>query len=480
MSEVHDGQEAAHTRLSARDWALLLVLCGAIFLEGIDVAMLNVAVPTIRADLGVEVGTAHWMISAYVLGYGGFMLLGGRCSDLIGRRRVFLAGLAVYVVFSGVGGFAGEGWVLITARFVTGVAAAFMTPAGLSIITTGFAAGDQRNRALVVYGATGAAGFTVGLVAGGLLTEISWRWVFFAPVILGAVLLPAAYRLIRRDPEPPRFSRSFDLVGATTGTAGLVALVYSLVHIGDPDDRTRGVVALVVATALLTAFVLVERRVSTPLLRPDLLRNRTLVRADVVAVLFAGAFFGFQYVVALYLQELLGWSSGKTGLAFLVMGLDLVLAPILTPGLVRRFGRDWVALAGALVAAVAYALFLRVATGWHYLDMLPSLVLVGVAFALIYGPLASAATESVPEAEQGVASALLNTSIQLGAALGLATTTALLLASGDGPTTLDDYRTALFAPTVMAVTATVVVASGLRRPGRDRQEPAPVDHPTGT
>jgi MFS family permease len=391
------------------------------------------------------------------------MLLGGRCADLIGRRRVFLAGLTVYVVFSGVGGFAGEGWVLITARFVTGVAAAFMTPAGLSIITTGFAAGEPRNRALVMYGATGAAGFTVGLVVGGLLTEIGWRWVFFAPVILGLILLPAAHRLIRRDPGPPRFSRSFDLAGATTGTAGLVALVYSLVHIGDPADRTRGVVALLVAAALLTAFVVIERRVSTPLIGPGMLRNRTLVRADVVAVLFAAAFFGFQYVGALYLQELLGWSSGKTGLAFLVMGLDLILAPILTPGLVSRFGGGWVALMGAVLAAVAYALFLRLEAEWGYLDMLPSLVLVGVAFALIYGPLASAATESVPEAQQGVASALLNTSIQLGAALGLATTTSLLLSGGEGRSALDGYRTALIAPTVLALLASVVLAAGLRR-----------------
>jgi MFS family permease len=463
MSGVQGGQEAPDSRLSARAWALLLVLCGAIFLEGIDVAMLNVAVPTIREDLGIEVGTAHWVISAYVLGYGGFLLLGGRCADLIGRRRVFLAGLVVYIAFSGVGGIADEGWVLITARFVTGVAAAFMTPAGLSIITTGFAAGDQRNRALVVYGATGAAGFTVGLVVGGLLTEISWRWVFFGPVLLGTALLPAAYRLIRRDPEPPRFSGSFDLAGATTGTAGLVALVYSLVHIGDPADRTRGMVALLLAAALLTAFVVVERRVSMPLVRPSLLRSRTLVRADVVALLFAGAFFGFQYVAALYLQELRGWSSGETGVAFLVMGLDLILAPILTPGLVRRYGAGWVALVGALLAAVAYALFLRVEATWDYLDMLPSLVLVGIAFALVYAPLAGAATESVPEAEQGVASALLNTSIQLGAALGLASATSLLLASGDGATTLEDYRTALLAPTVMALAATLVVASGLWR-----------------
>jgi len=464
VSELRAGHEAADARFSGRAWALLLVMCGAIFLEGIDVAMLNVAVPSIRAELGLSTGTAQWVISAYVLGYGGFMLLGGRCADVFGRRRVFLAGLTVFVVFSGVGGFADEGWVLILARFVTGVAAAFMTPAGLSIITTSFAAGDQRNRALVIYGATGAAGFTLGLVMGGLLTEVDWRWVFFAPVILGLLILVAGYLLIRRDQVPVRLTRRFDLAGAVTVTSGMVALVYSMVHIGDPDDRAWALVALGAAAVLLTAFVLVERRVSEPLLRPGLLRNRTLVRADTTAALFAGGFVGFQFVAALYLQELRGWSAIETGLAFLVMGLDLLLAPVLTPGLVRRFGTTRIILAGCVQVTVGYVLFLRVQADWDYLDMLPTLALVGVAFALVYGPLTSEATGRVPEAEQGVAGALLNTSIQFGAAFGLAAVTSVLVAAGDdGPITMSGYRDALLAPTLMAVAATAVIASGLRR-----------------
>ncbi|MCW2791239.1 MAG: transporter protein [Nocardioides sp.] len=448
----------------ARTRALLLVLCGAIFLEGIDVAMLNVAVPSIRAELDLGTSTAQWVISAYVLGYGGFMLLGGRCADLLGRRRVFLAGLVVFLLFSGVGGLAGEGWVVVVARFVTGVAAAFMTPAGLSIITTSFEEGAARNRALVAYGATGAAGFTIGLVAGGLLTEIGWRWVFFAPVLLGSVVLALGVAVIRRDDRTPghRPAREFDLPGAVGVTAGMVALVYGLVHVGEPGDRrTQGLVAIGVAVVLLAGFVLVERRVGAPLLRLGLLRNGTLVRADLAAVLFAAAFFGFQFVVSLYLQELRGWTPVRTGLAFLVMGLDLVLAPVLTPGLVRRFGTMRVVLAGSVCAAVAYALFLRLDDGWGYLDMLPALTLVGVAFALAYGPLTIAATDGVTESEQGVAGGLLNTSFQFGAALGLAVVTSVLLA-GDDVASLDDYRAALLAPALLAALGALVIASGLR------------------
>src|SRR5882757_4825071 len=178
-------------RMDGRAWGVLLVLCGAIFLEGIDVAMLNVALPSIRADLGLSTGMLSGVVSAYVLGYGGFMLLGGRVADLFGRRRVFLIALAVFLVFSAVGGFAAEGWTLLIARFVKGVAAAFMTPAGLSIITTGLAEGPQRNRALLVYAGTAAGGYSLGLVVGGLLAAVDWRWVFFAPAVLAGVILVA-------------------------------------------------------------------------------------------------------------------------------------------------------------------------------------------------------------------------------------------------------------------------------------------------
>ncbi|MFE1500248.1 MFS transporter, partial [Streptomyces albidoflavus] len=196
--------------MSLRAWSLLLVLSGTIFLEGIDVAMLAVAVPTLRADLGLGTGTAAWVMSAYVLGYAGFTLLGGRAADLLGRRRMLLAWLTVFLLFSGLGGLADQGWTLILARFVTGVAAAFMTPAALSIITTSYEEGPQRNKALLVFAGTAAGGFSLGLVIGGLLTQLGWRWVFFAPVLLAAAILAAAIVLIPKEPRPARVKGGFD------------------------------------------------------------------------------------------------------------------------------------------------------------------------------------------------------------------------------------------------------------------------------
>ena len=189
--------------MTGHAWAVLLVLCGTVFLEGLDVSMMGVALPSMRADLGLSTSALQWVVSAYVLGYGGFVLLGGRAADLFGRRRMFLLWLAVFIGFSGLGGLATDGWMLILARFVTGISAGFLTPASLSIITTSFAPGEIRNRALLVYGGVGAGGFTLGMVAGGLLTTAGWRWVFFAPVLLASLLLVLAHRFLTEGAAVP-------------------------------------------------------------------------------------------------------------------------------------------------------------------------------------------------------------------------------------------------------------------------------------
>ncbi len=451
-------------RMSGRAWALLLVLCGALFLEGVDIAMLNVAVPSIRSDLDLTTGTAHWILSAYVLGYGGFMLLGGRSADLFGRRRVFLVALAVFVAFSGLGGLADNGSLLVLARFVTGIAAGFMAPAGLSIITTSFAQGPLRDRAVVIYGATGAAGFTLGMVAGGLLTSIGWRWVFFAPVVVGALLFVAGRTLIRQDQPRPVATSRFDAQGAVAVTAGMVAAIYGLVALGEAHDFKRGTVALLLALVLLLVFVRIERRSAAPLVRFGILRNSLLVRTNIAGLLYMAAFFGFQLVLTLYLQDLRGWSPLETGLTFAVMGIDLVLAPLLTPRLVRRWGNVPVMIAGFVAATLAYGFFLRLSDDWGYFDLLPMLLLVGVAFALAYGPLTLAATEGVAESEQGLAGGLLLTGFQFGAALGLALVTIVLVGDGSGGVTVEDYRRALLVPVVLALSAVVVFVGTSRRP----------------
>lgn len=447
-------------------WGLLFVLCGAIFLEGIDVSMMGVALPSIRSELGMSTSALSWVVSAYVLGYGGFMLLGGRAADLLGRRRMFLTWLSIFLIFSGIGGFATEGWMLIVARFMTGVAAAFMTPAGLSIITTSFAEGPQRNKALLVYAGTAAAGFSLGLVVGGLLTATDWRWVFYAPVILAIIILLAAIRLIPRSDLPERSPHGFDFGGAISITGAMLLLVSTVVNATEVEwGWTIG--TLTAGLVFLAAFVVIERRSASPLMRLGILRSGALVRANLGAILLAGSFFGFQFVAVLYLQELRGWSALETGLALLAIGVDAILAPTLTPRLVSRFGNVKVIFGGLSLAAVSYALFLPVSLDWSYAAMFPTMILTGIAFALTYGPLTIAATDGIAEEEQGLAGGLLSTSIQFGAALGLSVVTAVSIiatgADGSPQATLEGFRTALWVPVAAAILGAAITAVGLRK-----------------
>jgi MFS family permease len=454
---------------------MLFVLCGAIFLEGIDVAMLNVALPSIRADLGLSTGQLQWVVSAYVLGYGGFMLLGGRAADLFGRRRMFLGWLVVFLLFSGLGGLATEAWMLIVARFITGVAAAFMTPAGLSIITTSFPEGPRRNRALLIYSGTAAGGFALGLVIGGLLASIDWRWVFFAPVILSALILVGALALLPKAADARPAERpgdgGVDVAGALTVTGAFLLLIVAVeraTHTGAGQTAATAAGGL----ALLTAFVAIERRSAAPLMRLGLLRSAALVRSNVTGLLFAAGFFGFQFIAVLYMQELRGWSTMETSLAMLALGVDAVLAPTLTPRLVNRFGNIRVIFGGLVIAVVAYALFLPIGPDTTYAAMFPTMLLIAIGFACAYGPLTITATDGVADAEQGVAGGLLYTSFQFGAALGLSTAAAVnVAATGEGAAgALDGFRAALLVPLVTALLAAAVVAPALRR--RDGAGPA--------
>ncbi|WP_018656312.1 MFS transporter [Actinomadura flavalba] len=463
-----------HDRVSGRAWAVLAVLGGAMFLEGIDVAMINVALPAIRADLGLSTGVLSGVVSAYVLGYGGFMLLGGRAADLLGRRRMFLLWLGVFIAFSGLGGLATEGWMLLLARFATGVASAFMAPAGLALLTSAFPEGPLRTKALGVYAGLAAGGFSLGVVAGGMLTALGWRWVFFGPVVLASLILLGALALLDVEPRTPRTGR-FDPLGALSITGAMLALVYGIVRLENPSHGPALTAALLVlGPALLAVFVVVERRHPQPLVRLGILRSARLVRANVTAMLFLASFAGFQFVATLYLQEVRGWTPLQTGLALLVAGIDTILAPTLTPRLVNRFGNLRVLFGGTLLAVTAYALFLPVGTDTVYAAMFPTMLLIGLSFALAYAPLTMAATEGVPDHEQGLAGGLLYTSIQFGTALGLSAVTVVGVAAGGG---LPGVRAALLVPLVTALLGAIVVATGLRR--RDPSVPAdaaPVAH----
>lgn len=438
---------AAHptrTPSRTRSALLLVALCGAAFLEGIDIAMFNIALPVIREALALPTVQLQWVVSGYVIGYGGFMLLGGRTADVYGRRRVFLIALVVFIGVSALGGIAPSGAMIIAVRVITGIAAAFLMPAGLAIITTSFPEGPQRDRAVLIYAGIGAAGFSLGLIAGGVLTAFGWRWVFFAPVVLALAVLALGLPLIPRDTVRAR--RSLDLPGALLITGAVVLTVTTIenaAHASIFASAATGAVALM----LFAAFTVRQRTAADPLVPPGLLRNGSLVNAYIGAGCLAGGFMGFQFIVVLYLQELRGWSALTTALALLVVAIDAILAPTLTPVLVRRFGLWRVIAAGMIFSALSFVLFTGVEDDWVYLSMLPSFLALGIAFTLAYGPLTIAATDGVEESAQGVTGGLLYTTFQFGAAIGLAVTAAVQVAVlATGADLLESYRAALLVP----------------------------------
>src|SRR3954465_13320099 len=255
-------------------WSLMAVLCGVLFLDGLDVSMVGMALPSIEADLGLTTSQLQWVVSSYVLGYGGFLLLGGRAADLIGRRKVLLAGLAVFTVASVLGGLVNDGTLLVLTRFLKGASAAFTAPAGLSIITTTFTEGSARNRALSIYTATGASGFSLGLVLGGLLTELGWRWTFILPVPFALAILLVAPRVIPRDRPSLEGRRRYDIGGAITVTAAMLLLVRTVVEAPDSAwGSVTTIVSFAIVATLLATFVTIERRSAQPLVRLGILRS---------------------------------------------------------------------------------------------------------------------------------------------------------------------------------------------------------------
>jgi EmrB/QacA subfamily drug resistance transporter len=464
-----------------RAWGMLLVLCGAIFLDAMDVSMVGVALPSIREDLGMSTSSLQWVVSAYVLGYGGFLLLGGRAADLFGRRRVFLISLGVFVAASALGGLVDDGSLLIATRFIKGVSAAFTAPAGLSIITTSFAEGPARNKAISLYTATGATGFSLGLVLGGLMTEIGWRWVFFLPVPVALATLIAGIRLVPRDSRTVRPSRSFDVLGAVTLTAGMLLLVFTVVEAPDAGWASLRTLASFAATAaILATFVAIERRRAVPLVRLGILRSRSLVQANLGAMMLIGGWFGFQFIATLYMQQLRGWSPLETGLAIFPGGfLVAVLAPRIAP-LVMRFGIRRLITVGLASTAVAYALFLPIGLDSSYTTaMLPTMIFAGLGFALAYGPLNIAATNGVAAHEQGLASGLVSTSFQFGGALVLAVVTAVNKANtgvdGSPQALLDGFQAAIVVSVIAAVLGVVVTGLRWRSPVEPVAELEPAD-----
>jgi MFS family permease len=465
---------AAAPRWEARTWALLIVLCGVLFLDGLDVSMVGMALPSIRTELGLSTSQLQWVVSGYVLGYGGLLLLGGRAADMLGRRRVLLIALGVFVLASAVGGLVNDGTLLVLTRIIKGMSAAFTAPAGLSIITTTFSEGPNRNRALAIYTATGASGFSLGLVLGGIVTEIGWRFTFLLPVPFALAILLVAPRVIPRDVLIPGVRRRYDIAGAITVTATMLLLVRTVVEApneGWGSAMTVGGFALV--AALLATFVTIERRSAHPLVRLGIFRSAPLLRANLGAMALAGSYFGFQFVGTLYLQTMNGWTALEAALAFLPAGLLVALGAMRLGPLVDRFGTARIIAVGMVSLLAGYVLFLRMdGTPSYVALMLPTMLLLGVGFALCFPALNIQAVAGVADHEQGLASGLLNTSFQVGGAVGLAIVAAIVSgstgASADAATMLDGFRPAIGAVAGVAALGLLVAGSAFIVPPRDR------------
>ncbi|GAA5116489.1 MFS transporter [Pseudonocardia adelaidensis] len=461
-----------------RLWGVLLTVSLVVGLDALDVSMVGVALPVIQADLGLSTSALQWVVSGYVLSYGGLLLLGGRTADLLGRRRVFLVAVAVFTVASLLGGLVDDGTLLIATRLVKGAAAAFTAPAALSIITTTFAEGPARNRALSIFAVFGASGYSAGLVFSGLLTEVGWRWTFFLPVPIAILTLVAAYRILPDD-RPARRTGGYDLPGAISGVAAMLLLVYTVVEAPEVGWLTpRTLLQFGLTAVLLAAFVIVERRSAHPLVRMGILRSGRLARANLGVMVFFGAYLGFQFVVMLYLQSVLGWSALQTALGFLPAALIVAVGSPRMDPLIDRVGTARTIAAGVVAHVAAYVLFLVVDRDAPYVvGVLPSMILLGLGFMLAFASFNIQATAGIPDEEQGLAGGLLNTSLQVGGALGLAIVTAVLVAGGEGRTGPDallaGFTPALGVVTGFAVAGLLIALSGLvRRRDRVPAEPA--------
>ncbi|MBD2896500.1 MFS transporter [Spirillospora sp. NPDC000708] len=444
-------------RSDRRATAALVLLCAAVFLDSMDLSLMGVALPAIGADLALPDSTLQWLMSGYAVAYGGFLLLGGRLADLLGRRRMFLASLAVFAAASLAGGLLSDGWPLVATRVVKGVAAALTAPAALSLITTTFAEGPRRNRALGVYALAGATGYSAGLIASGLLTEVSWRLVFFLPVPIALLVLAVAPRVIPAGRTTgPR--TGFDTAGAGAVTGGVLLLVYALTE----TDWPAGAAALV----LLGAFVVIERRRRDPLVPLGVFRSRRLTSANLAALAWACATIGWQFAAVLYLQGVLGYSALDTGLGIVPMGLAIVVTANLAGRLIGRWGLRRTAALGLLVQGAGILLFLRTGASSGYATvLLPALIVHGVGNGLSFPSLNIAAVGALPDDRQGLASGLVTSAVQIGAGIGVAVLAAVMAIPASA---LDGYRAAFLTAGSFSLLGALIACLGLGT----RAEPA--------
>jgi EmrB/QacA subfamily drug resistance transporter len=463
----------------ARPGLVLLLLCIAEFMIVLDFSITNVALPEIQASLGFSTGALQWVVSAYALAFGGFLMLGGRIGDLYGRRRLFIGGLIGFALISLVAGLAQNAGQLVALRAAQGLGAAVVAPAALSLLTITFAEGEARNKALGVYGAVLSFGFVAGVIAGGILTDlISWRWVFFVNVPIGLAAGVVAPKLLKESKQDLDASRRLDIPGAVAITGSVLSLVYAVSR-GQAAGWSSGEVLGTFAgfVVLLVAFLLVESRVAAPLIPLSIFRMRSLSAANVVYLLMIGSFVAVTYVLTLYLQLVKGYSPLATGLTFSVLGFAAVGAGMLAARMAGRFGLSVTAFSGLALQSIG---MLVCAFLPHSGDL--ALILVGTAlvgFGNVTGVVmvTISGTAGVPDHQQGLASALLSTAQQLGAAIGVAAfaaiasarTSSLLphgvaLEHAGHPALVSGYRLALGVSFAVGVIGSLVGLVALRTP----------------
>jgi MFS family permease len=463
-----------NARWTSAEKLLLAVLGGVVFLDTLDLSLVQVALPAIGSELRLPEAQLQWIVSAFVLGYGGFLLFGGRCADVLGRKRVLMWGLVALIAASILGTIATDGTLLIVARFVKGVTAAFTAPAALSILTTSFREGHRRNRALGVYAAAAAAGFTFGLVAGGLLTQLSWRYTFAVVAPVALILLLAALRVVRPDPIASDNRRRLDLAGALTVTGAFLIFVWAIVEApsaGWASLRTLGAFGL---SALLVAlFVAIENRVEQPLVRLGILRSGLLIRANLGSLLLFGSATALNFITTLYLQNVLGWGPLKTGLIFMTSSLVTALVGPRAGALATRIGATPILLAGAVATVGSSLVFLDIGASADYRVIVASRLLAGLGFGLAYPTLNIQALSGMRDDEQGLASGLVGSSFQIGGAIVLAIATAMILAQtpadANAAATVHGFTAGVYVSVASACLLVAIAVAGWRS---DRRRPA--------
>jgi EmrB/QacA subfamily drug resistance transporter len=389
----------------------------------LDATVVNVALPTIKRELGFSEQSLSWVLNAYTLVFGGFLLLGGRLADRLGRRLVFAAGIGLFSAASLICGLSQSEGMLLVARGVQGLGGALVSPAALSILLTTFAEGPERNHALAVWGAIAGAGGAVGLLLGGVIVEVlSWRWVFFINVPIGAVVLALAPRIVPESRAASARRGGYDVGGAVVITLGTIALVFTLIEAdGWGWTSARTLTGFAVAIVLVVAFVAIERRHEDPLVPLRIFSNRSLAASNATLLVVAAALFGVFFFCTLYLQQVLGYSALETGVAYLPLSLTIIAASTLASRVVDRFTPKPVLAAGLLVSTVGFVLLTRVSGHGDYAShVLPAMIVLGTGLGMSFVPITISATNGVAAGDSGLASGLINATQQVGGSLGLA------------------------------------------------------------